>query len=490
LAQSASLEPFFKRLLKGCFLIKVYYIMSIVGYIKNSSGVAIPVIWKDALPTTVPTPLNLNGGGGGYAAGINNLGQIVGAINYSIGDYTPVYWENALPTTVPTPLNLNGASGGYAVGINNLGQIVGSIENSSNDRKPVYWENALQTTAPISLNLNGASEGSAYGINNLGKIIGTISNSFRDYMGVYWENYLQTTQPTPLILNGYEGYALGINNLGKIVGSLLNDNSEDRPVYWENYLQTTQPTPLNLNGQSRGYAQGINNLGQIVGFTLDISTDINTPVYWENALPTTQPTLLNLNGASGGVAYGINDPPTPPPTPTPISNICFPAGTPIKTDQGSVNIDLLDKHIHTINKHTILHITRTTTLDKYLIKFEKNALNRNCPSQKTIMTKDHLLEFQGRMVPAYRFLDFSDQVKKVKYNGEVLYNVLLAQHGKMEVNNLVCETLHPDNIIAKLYTGNYMDHERTAIVNKLNNSLQTRDLPGYKDVITNLLTTF
>jgi hypothetical protein len=121
---------------------------------------------------------------------------------------------------------------------------------------------------------------------------------------------------------------------------------------------------------------------------------------------------------------------------------------------------------------------------------ERHALNRNCPSQKTIMTKDHKIEFEGRMVPAYRFLDYSDQVKKVKYNGEVLYNVLLDQYGKMEVNNLVCETLHPENIIAKLYIANYMDHERTAIVNKLNNSLQTRDLPAYKDVVNHLLTTF
>jgi len=169
-----------------------------------------------------------------------------------------------------------------------------------------------------------------------------------------------------------------------------------------------------------------------------------------------------------------------------MSNICFPAGTPIKTDQGIVNIESLDTRTHTINKQTILHITRTVTLDKYLISFEQHALSRNCPSQKTIMTKDHLIEFEGRLVPAYRFLDYSDQVKKVKYNGETLYNVLLATHGTMVVNNLVCETLHPDNIIAKLYTTNYGTHERTAIVNQLNHSLQTKDLSAYKEVVHRL----
>jgi hypothetical protein len=68
------------------------------------------------------------------------------------------------------------------------------------------------------------------------------------------------------------------------------------------------------------------------------------------------------------------------------------------------------------------------------------------------MSKDHKIEFDGRLVPAYRFLDHSDQVKKVPYKGELLYNVLLADgYGKMSVNNLICETLHPENRIAKLF---------------------------------------
>ena len=67
------------------------------------------------------------------------------------------------------------------------------------------------------------------------------------------------------------------------------------------------------------------------------------------------------------------------------------------------------------------------------------------------MTKDHLIMFQDQLVPAYRFLEFSREIKKVTYSGQVLYNVLLATHGMMIVNNMVCETLHPANKIAKLY---------------------------------------
>jgi hypothetical protein len=40
-------------------------------------------------------------------------------------------------------------------------------------------------------------------------------------------------------------------------------------------------------------------------------------------------------------------------------------------------------------------------------------------------------------------------VIKVKYSGELLYNVLLEQHSTMKVNNILCETLHPENAIAK-----------------------------------------
>ncbi len=114
-------------------------------------------------------------------------------------------------------------------------------------------------------------------------------------------------------------------------------------------------------------------------------------------------------------------------------------------------IDKLVPLVNTIRGKPILAVTKTVTLDKYLIRFAPNALDRNYPTKPTIMTKDHLIAFKGQMVPAYRFLDYSDQVKKVQYNQEPLYNVLLAEHSLMEVNNMQCETLHPENDIAQMY---------------------------------------
>jgi hypothetical protein len=143
-----------------------------------------------------------------------------------------------------------------------------------------------------------------------------------------------------------------------------------------------------------------------------------------------------------------------PPTPI-ISDICFPAGTPIQTDQGFINIEYLDTKIHTLRGQPIQYLTQTITLDKYLIRFAKDALAKNVPSQPTVMSKDHKILFNGQFVPAYRFLALSTEVKKVAYAGEVLYNVLLAKYSVMQVNNLTCETLHPHNNIAKLYRSTF-----------------------------------
>ena len=50
----------------------------------------------------------------------------------------------------------------------------------------------------------------------------------------------------------------------------------------------------------------------------------------------------------------------------------------------------------------------------------------------------------------------------MEYTSKVLYNILLEKHDQMMVhNNLIVETLHPDNTIAKLavLTKNIMSEE-------------------------------
>jgi hypothetical protein len=135
-----------------------------------------------------------------------------------------------------------------------------------------------------------------------------------------------------------------------------------------------------------------------------------------------------------------------------MSNICFPVGTPITTNQGEVAIEKINPKIHTIQNKPIVGITKTIlALDKYVVQFEKDSLGNNIPFQTTVMSKNHQLYYNGNMVKAYTLLGLNNKIKKIKYNGELMYNVLMEEPDKILVNNLVCETLHPENTIAKLF---------------------------------------
>jgi hypothetical protein len=132
------------------------------------------------------------------------------------------------------------------------------------------------------------------------------------------------------------------------------------------------------------------------------------------------------------------------------SDICFPAGTPIKCDQGNIDIEKINTEIHTIDNKKIIGITKIICHDKFLVCFEKDSLGKNIPSQKTVMTRNHKVMYNGKMIKAEGLLRL-DNVYKVKYNGQILYNVLLENYDTMKINNIICETLHPENDIAKLY---------------------------------------
>ena len=152
-----------------------------------------------------------------------------------------------------------------------------------------------------------------------------------------------------------------------------------------------------------------------------------------------------------------------------VSNICFPAGTLIATNQGTVPIEKINPEIHTIRNKPIVGITRTVTQDKYVVCFEKDSLGSNIPSQQTVMTKKHGILYKGKMRKAEGFVG-NDKITKVAYNGEILYNVLMEEHDKMVVNNIICETLHPENDIAKLYKlcKNLNSEERQQLVHNYN----------------------
>jgi len=133
------------------------------------------------------------------------------------------------------------------------------------------------------------------------------------------------------------------------------------------------------------------------------------------------------------------------------AGICFPAGTPVNTDQGTVAIDKIDVSKHTIRGKRIVAITQTITHEKHIVCIKKDAFAKNVPCQDTLTTQNHCFFYNGNMVKAKHLVNKLDNVVLVKYDGCILYNVLQDKHETMVINNLIAETFYPEHGIAKMY---------------------------------------
>jgi len=180
------------------------------------------------------------------------------------------------------------------------------------------------------------------------------------------------------------------------------------------------------------------------------------------------------------------DPPAedPPVQDPPVQNICFTAGSIVSTDQGKIQIEKIDSKINTINKQEILHVIVSINTDNYLICIQKNAFGKNYPNKDTYMSGNHKLLYKSSMVKSRNLL-FHEGVSKIKYNGEKLYNVLLKSYSKMIVNNLKCETLHPNHILGLLYSNMniWNNNDINHIVSKLNRCVSLQNENEYKRII-------
>jgi hypothetical protein len=151
-----------------------------------------------------------------------------------------------------------------------------------------------------------------------------------------------------------------------------------------------------------------------------------------------------------------------------LSPVCFPVGTIVLTDQGEISIENIDCNTNTIKGKKIVAITKTVTIEDKIVCIEKDALSQNVPSQKMCISRNHKLLFNKEMIKAKNLIGQIEGVYYKKYNGEILYNVLMETHNKMIVNNVIVETLDPNNIVAKLYDGSLNLEERNTIIININ----------------------
>jgi hypothetical protein len=132
------------------------------------------------------------------------------------------------------------------------------------------------------------------------------------------------------------------------------------------------------------------------------------------------------------------------------SVICFPAGTKVYADQGVTEIQDLYPGLQTIYGKEIKLITDTYSIDKELVCIEKNAFY-DYPNERTLISKHHKIFYQGKMIEAMWFVGKIAGASYVPYDGRKLYNVLLEESGRMNVQGMICETLNPTNPIISMF---------------------------------------
>ena len=266
--------------------------------------------------------------------------------------------------------------------------------------------------------------------------------------------------------------------------AVINTTNFIKLMYQTSDLTTNiiAPYTRNDNFNGHGFVNGtFDNTGlNIAGSYITIPT--YNPFMWQINSNNT----LNYQNTLGGgwssvpantVSYTIVSS-TPP---SPLVPVCFPKGTPVNTDQGIVDIDKINTSYHTIRNNKIVAITETVTLQKHIICIEKHALALNIPSQNTYISLNHQVFYKGKMIPAKDLVGKVEGVYRKKYDKSPLYNVLLDKHDKMVINNMIVETLSPDNIVAKIYNSNLNFLEKGKVIENLNKMIETNNIDEFKN---------
>ena len=169
----------------------------------------------------------------------------------------------------------------------------------------------------------------------------------------------------------------------------------------------------------------------------------------------------------------------------PVIPICFVGNTPILTDQGLININLIDTKKHTIDNKKIVEVTKTHTNEKYLVEIKKDALALNVPSKDTILSMEHKVFYRGSMIESKKLVSKVNNVNFIKYDNQPLYNILLNTYYHVNVNNMIAETLYPISQLFKLANPAKLNNPIISTDHKFSLHKQRKNIIRKKMYITN-----
>lgn len=120
---------------------------------------------------------------------------------------------------------------------------------------------------------------------------------------------------------------------------------------------------------------------------------------------------------------------------------CFLGDTKVKTDQGPVAFNKLTTN-HSIGGKRIKKVIKVRNSDDSMIFIRKHSLGKGIPNKNTYISRNHGIYLPDGSFIRARNLITNKGIAEHSRNHDLIYNVLLDIHGKMNVNGMICETLN------------------------------------------------
>jgi probable HAF family extracellular repeat protein len=227
-----------------------------VPLFEGGNGFLLQVGEKKGVISESYQTVNVPGGTGQFANGINDAGQIVGEYTDASGVFRSYLWNKGTFTPVGYP----GAFGTNASAINRSEVIVGGWWLSDLFTHGFELSGGVYT----SFDFPGASQTFAYGISNSGDIVGYYDDAEDVTHGFVLSGGTYTSIDPP---GSVETYAVGINDAGDIVGAYCTTAqcTQDQNTIQGFLLSKGIYTTISVPGSTSTIIEGINDSGVIAG---------------------------------------------------------------------------------------------------------------------------------------------------------------------------------------------------------------------------------